>query len=135
MSLLGELERILPGVFHDTPLVALVGGGGKTTVMYSLASEWKVRGLKVAATTTTAIRDPRREAGRNIDSVVVDPMLRDQGVSRLDFMPKPGVTVYGSSVCESSGKMSGVSVDAVSAMWNTHDAVVEIGRASCRVRV
>lgn len=124
MSLLMELERILPDVFLHAPLVALVGGGGKTSLMYSLASEWKVRGLMVAATTTTAIRDPRRETGRNVDLVVVDSRLKDGGHTGYTFAPVPGITVYGSSVCESDGKMSGISVDAVSALSNVYGAVV-----------
>lgn len=124
MSLLRELERILPGVFLHAPLVALVGGGGKTSLMYSLASEWKMRGLMVAVTTTTAIRDPRRESGRDVDLVVVDSLLRDGGHTGYTFAPISGVTVYGSSVCETDGKMSGISVDAVSALSNVYDAVV-----------
>ncbi len=39
-------------------LVALVGGGGKTTAMYRLLREWLARGLRAAAATTTKIAVP-----------------------------------------------------------------------------
>lgn len=39
-------------------LVALVGGGGKTTAMYRLLREWLDRGLRAAAATTTKIAVP-----------------------------------------------------------------------------
>ena len=38
------------------PLLALVGGGGKTTALYALAREAAQAGLSVAVTTTTHIR-------------------------------------------------------------------------------
>ncbi|MEW6490789.1 MAG: selenium cofactor biosynthesis protein YqeC, partial [Thermodesulfobacteriota bacterium] len=39
-------------------LVALVGGGGKTTAMYRLVEEWRAAGLRGLAATTTRIAAP-----------------------------------------------------------------------------
>lgn len=39
-------------------LVALVGGGGKTTAMYRLVAEWRAEGLRGLAATTTRIAPP-----------------------------------------------------------------------------
>src|SRR6266516_6844029 len=40
------------------PLITIVGAGGKTTTMYSLASELAYRGKRVITTTTTQIFYP-----------------------------------------------------------------------------
>src|SRR5579859_695298 len=40
------------------PLIAIVGAGGKTTTMYTLASELAQRGKRVITTTTTQIFYP-----------------------------------------------------------------------------
>lgn len=55
-------ERLTDGKKH---IVSLVGAGGKTTIMYELASLLAARGLKVLATTSTRIMrpDPRLLAG------------------------------------------------------------------------
>jgi len=41
-----------------SPLIAIVGAGGKTTTMYTLASEMAQRGKRVITTTTTQIFYP-----------------------------------------------------------------------------
>jgi probable selenium-dependent hydroxylase accessory protein YqeC len=41
------------------PLITIVGAGGKTTVMYTLASELAQRGIRVITTTTTHIFFPK----------------------------------------------------------------------------
>lgn len=47
-------------------LVSLVGGGGKTTLMYRLVSELRAQGLNAAAATTTKIGPPRPEDGAGL---------------------------------------------------------------------
>jgi probable selenium-dependent hydroxylase accessory protein YqeC len=42
-------------------IIALVGGGGKTTLMFALAQELNGKGLKVITTATTKIFEPARE--------------------------------------------------------------------------
>lgn len=55
-------------------IVALVGAGGKTSALFALAAEARASGLKVLATTTTKIRDPRSE-GRRFDRLLFDSRL------------------------------------------------------------
>jgi len=45
----------------DHEIISLVGGGGKTTLLFALAKELKKTGLKVITTTTTKIFEPSRE--------------------------------------------------------------------------
>ncbi|MGZ3616964.1 MAG: selenium cofactor biosynthesis protein YqeC, partial [Ktedonobacteraceae bacterium] len=54
MPLLSDLIN-LPA----SPLVAIIGAGGKTTTMYTLASELAQRGKRVITTTTTQIFYPQ----------------------------------------------------------------------------
>ncbi|MHB8600335.1 MAG: selenium cofactor biosynthesis protein YqeC [Ktedonobacteraceae bacterium] len=53
--LLSELLALPP-----RPLIAIVGAGGKTTTMYTLAAELAQRGKRVVTTTTTNIYIPRQ---------------------------------------------------------------------------
>ena len=55
MPLLSELIA-LPAL----PLISLVGAGGKTTTMYTLASELAQKHKRVITTTTTSIYFPRQ---------------------------------------------------------------------------
>jgi probable selenium-dependent hydroxylase accessory protein YqeC len=52
-------------------IVSLVGAGGKTSAMFALATEFGAAGGSPLVTTTTAIRDPRREKGQSFDSVTI----------------------------------------------------------------
>ena len=54
------------------PLVALVGAGGKTTTMYTLARELAGRGKRVVTTTTTHIFLPQQG---ETDTLIVSPEL------------------------------------------------------------
>lgn len=51
-----EALELLP---FDRNIISLIGGGGKTTVMYELCSEFSRTGVKCAATTTTHIAVPQ----------------------------------------------------------------------------
>lgn len=51
-------------------VISLVGGGGKTTTMYSLAEIFREEGKKVIVTTSTHLQTPSEEIrARNIDEV------------------------------------------------------------------
>lgn len=57
-------------------VVAAVGGGGKTAVLYLLAEAFARKGRRVCFTTTTHIYDPRtEEEARGFDRVVILPEL------------------------------------------------------------
>lgn len=46
---------------HPKDIIAIIGGGGKTSTMYALGEEAKNRGMKAILTTTTKIYYPRDE--------------------------------------------------------------------------
>jgi probable selenium-dependent hydroxylase accessory protein YqeC len=53
-----------------SPLIAIIGAGGKTTTMYTLASELALRGKRVITTTTTQIFYPEPD---ETDVLIVAP--------------------------------------------------------------
>ena len=58
----GNLEQALPFLTERGHVISLVGGGGKTTLMYTLADILSRQGQRVAVTTTTHILRPETEA-------------------------------------------------------------------------
>ena len=66
-----DLDVLLPFLNEKNHVVSLVGGGGKTTLMYAMARLCAAKGWKVLASTTTHIQCPpeefraRTEADRN----------------------------------------------------------------------
>src|SRR5437016_4950405 len=65
MPLLSDLVDLPP-----QPLISIVGAGGKTTTMYTLASELAQRGKRVITTTTTNIFFPQKG---ETDTLIVSP--------------------------------------------------------------
>ena len=63
MHLLSDLLDLPP-----RPLISIVGAGGKTTTMYTLASELAQRGKRVITTTTTNIYVPTQ---RETDTLII----------------------------------------------------------------
>ena len=51
-------EKELPFLAEKGHIVSLVGGGGKTTLLYAMAAHCARKGLRVLVTTTTHIRQP-----------------------------------------------------------------------------
>ena len=114
MTLLQALGPRSPTV----PLLALSGGGGKTTALFALASELADSGARVLVTTTTRIRDPRAE-GRRVDAFLEDPGLAPGAgtATRSRPLSLPGPKVRGGSVsvlCAgvAGGKLVGVDPGA-----------------------
>lgn len=56
-----SLEEAFPFLGERKHVISLVGGGGKTTLMYTLGWEYQKRGLKTLITTTTHIVKPKEE--------------------------------------------------------------------------
>ncbi|MDQ2715022.1 MAG: selenium cofactor biosynthesis protein YqeC [Chloroflexota bacterium] len=88
-------------------LVAMVGAGGKTSTMYTLARELAGRGRRVITTTTTNIYLPRQD---ETDTLIVSPET-----SRLLKMVNAAwgqhqrITVAGSPI--GAGKLAGLQPD------------------------
>ena len=51
-------EKIFPFLAEKGHVISLVGGGGKTTLMYNLAAHCARKGWRVLAATTTHIMQP-----------------------------------------------------------------------------
>jgi probable selenium-dependent hydroxylase accessory protein YqeC len=99
------------------PLVAIVGGGGKTASLFALGASAAERGGRVLLATTTHICDPRLERGRRFDRVVVDSLFASPPApleleARLASAPAPfpgapSVSVLGARLQEySNGEVS-----------------------------
>src|SRR5579863_2367951 len=72
--------------FPDRPLISLVGAGGKTTTMYTLAHELAQKGKRVVTTTTTQIFTP---ASHETEQLIVEAEP-----SRLLDMAKASLRQY-----------------------------------------
>lgn len=56
-------EKIFPFLAEKGHVISLVGGGGKTTLMYNLAAHCARKGWRVLAATTTHIMQPPGGSG------------------------------------------------------------------------
>ncbi len=115
MDLFSALDGLVPLHRGSGAIVALVGAGGKTTAMFSLASEAKDRGLSVIVTSTTSIRDPRQEVGRSFDSFLTE--------LPTEVLPAASITVLASSVRE-GGKVSWPAPDLVGSLRPYADLIL-----------
>jgi probable selenium-dependent hydroxylase accessory protein YqeC len=128
-GLLSPLMKAGPG--HDARVVAIVGGGGKTATLFSLAAAARSRGLRVAVTTTTHIRDPRQETGRVFDSLV---LLDETGLghtlvfqapgSQAPAFQAPGITVFAAGVLHAEGRLRGIDNTQLASMCRHFDLVL-----------
>ncbi|HLX39708.1 MAG TPA: selenium cofactor biosynthesis protein YqeC [Ktedonobacteraceae bacterium] len=89
------------------PLIAIVGAGGKTTTMYTLAAELAQRGKRVVTTTTTNIYIPSKE---DTDTLIVatetTQMLK---MVKNAWQQHRRVTVAGTVIA--AGKLGGLQPD------------------------
>jgi probable selenium-dependent hydroxylase accessory protein YqeC len=103
------------------PVIAIVGGGGKTATMFNLASAARRRGLGVAVTTTTHIRDPRLETGRNHDHLV----LHDEANhGQYRHIHAPGITVIAAGALKEEGRLHGLDIGELAALRTRFDLVL-----------
>jgi probable selenium-dependent hydroxylase accessory protein YqeC len=96
--------------------VWLIGGGGKTTLMYRLAAAWASRGETVVCTTTTRIRPPEPHQ-------CPDLRLGDRAALVLDLRRRPAPVVTLASRSE-HGKCQGFSADDTLALRAAADHLV-----------
>lgn len=77
MRILESINRVAPGC----RVVSIAGGGGKTSLLFALASDARAAGQATLLTTTTRIYDPRDEH-RAFDTFLLNPAWASTG-SRL----------------------------------------------------
>lgn len=118
-------EALLPLLPAQGGVAAIVGAGGKTSTMYTLASELSERGNRVIATTTTHIWDPRAEQGRRFSRLVLSPELK-RGIHYEDIQElTPGECVVVGAISDpESGKLKGVPPARIQAMRRLCDYIV-----------
>ena len=98
---------------HARELVCLIGAGGKTSVMFNLASALKSMGKKVLVTTTTKIFVPSKN---QCNSIVFDA----SGTSARFNKIKPGsITCLGKELNETANKIIGVDKEVVDRLFDS----------------
>lgn len=109
----------------EREVVTLVGGGGKTTLMFRLASELARKGKRVITTTTTKIYPPTpRQSPKVILEEDPEELLREVEVALEASSP---VTVAKGI---SGGKLVGVDPETVDALSSAADYVICEGDGS-----
>jgi probable selenium-dependent hydroxylase accessory protein YqeC len=102
MSSLSQLINLPP-----LPLISIVGAGGKTTTMYTLASELASQGRRVITTTTTNIYFPKQG---ETDTLIVSPeTLTLLKMVNAAWQQHHRVTVAGRVI--GAGKLAGLQPD------------------------
>ena len=99
------LERSLinlhPECFENAQVISFVGAGGKTTSMFTLASDFRNAGETVLVTTTTAIYKPEEEP---FDCLWLEAEAKNPLEEKN---PANGITVWGDRVTEEK-KLKGI---------------------------
>ncbi len=107
------------------PLISIVGAGGKTTTMYTLAAELAEQGKRVVTTTTTNIYIPRPDETDTLVVAAETPTLIK--MVNAAWGQHRRVTVAGKVI--GSGKLSGVQLDQPYALLQAGGADVVIVEA------
>src|SRR5437588_11050216 len=102
MPLLSDLLTLPP---H--PLISIVGAGGKTTTMYTLATELAQRGKRIITTTTTNIFPP--QPGETDTLIVADETPTLLKMIRAAWKQHHHITDTASNT--STGKLTGLQPD------------------------
>jgi probable selenium-dependent hydroxylase accessory protein YqeC len=122
---------LLDGLNLDTgerELVCLIGAGGKTSVMFSLAATLKARGKKVLVTTTTKIYQPEKT---QCDEMI----LESQGLAGLYEKNRPGTVIcLGKALNEKENKVIGIETESVDRLFdeNLFDWILVEGDGAAR---
>ena len=93
--------------FNEHEVIVLVGGGGKTSIMYALASKFKEKKKKVIVCTTTKIFIPSPD---RVDRLIVSEESDLLDILKNDKTEK-GIIAIGTSV--NSGKLGQVSPEFI----------------------
>jgi len=108
------------GIASDIRVIALVGAGGKTSLMYSLARETLALGRTVVTTTTTKIHRPENSESPCLLLVDSHPGIAGLSPSLMTF---GHVTVAGSYLARQN-KLQGIGDDVVDVCARKADMVV-----------
>jgi len=112
----------------ESRVIAIVGAGGKTAALFSLAESLAAQGVSVALTTTTQIRDPRHETGRRFDRVLIDVSLMLAGTGPAAFADGPvasgGITVVAGATIGEGAKLQGIHPEKVRCLAGSFGAVL-----------
>lgn len=100
---------------NSRELIAIVGAGGKTGTMFTLAKALKTIGKRVLVTTTTAIYQPPIEDYDQLITGELQGFLKKSGVNkpRKDF----GEIVVWGKETDKNGKLQGVSPEDIDKIW------------------
>jgi probable selenium-dependent hydroxylase accessory protein YqeC len=99
---------------RDREVISLVGGGGKTSLMFALARELRTGGRRVITTTTTKILDPAPD-----DTPLISlGQPHDELLGELDRLGH--VTVVSRRL--PNGKLDGISSHQVGDLWKSNRA-------------
>lgn len=126
-----------PALSWTPRTVVAVGGGGKTASLFALAPFYADRGKRVLFTTTTQVRDPRREKEqRRFDRVLLVPPLADPAFSTIPYppgkevwlgfeAPVPGtITVLASQELIEDKKLAGLHPSWIPMLKKTYDILL-----------
>ncbi len=109
--------------------IALVGAGGKTSLMYALARELIGCHEKIVTTTTTKILPPLSDQSPKLILLSDDPEL----LTLPENLARLGHVTVGKAITEPHGKVDGVGDDAIVRCLNqAHRVIIEADGAAGR---
>ncbi|MBW1710296.1 MAG: putative selenium-dependent hydroxylase accessory protein YqeC [Deltaproteobacteria bacterium] len=100
----------------DRGVISLVGAGGKTTLMFTLARELARLGEPVLTTTTTKIFMPSREQSAN---VIITPHPEKLIKKALEFSKRDAYLTAAEGYLAGQGKLTGFEPEAINQLWET----------------
>lgn len=112
----GRNRTLLEVLYHQPKeLISLVGGGGKTSTMFTLAKEFAEKGNSVLVTTTTAIFHPDRDDWK-YDSLYLGDLKK---ISANSSAIKSKIVVAAKSDDQASGKLKGYGPDEIDFLFQS----------------
>ncbi len=108
------------GINSQTRVIALVGAGGKTSLMYALASEILAQHGTVITTTTTKIFPPALNQSPHVFLLEDDPGLQSlpERLSRL------GHVTIGRAIIPPHGKLDGILDTTIAKLMDMADKII-----------
>ncbi len=99
----------------DAGVISLVGGGGKTTLMFKLARELSMTGESVLTTTTTKIFEPSLH---QTSDVILSDSVTDVLKQADKMLDKHLHVTAAAARLQASGKLNGFRPDIIGQIWN-----------------